>query len=195
MYKDIFAENDAFMANYNAVKPFIKGLMRKAQMVGIEPEDMEAELMLKLFEASKVYDSTRGTQFHTYIIGCLNNQYKEIISAKMAKKRNSGMMEYSLDYKLDADREKCTLQDLIAAEAADPFEMCWMGECVDAIKDFYRCFGNERERDMLYMHYNGVKQSEIAQKYGCGQSLVSYNITKFKNKLKEFLTSEGYICA
>lgn len=194
MYTKIFAENDAFMERYNLVKKYIKSLASNGVKVGIDPEDLEADLVVKLFVISKEYDETRGAKFSTYAIKCLQNEYKEIVDSKFAKKRNNGKVDFSLNspQNNDADRD-FSLQDFIEAEGDNPFEVCWKKECISAVKEFFNHFGNEQIREIICLSYQGVNQNRIGQKYGIGQSLVSYYIKKFKTELREFLTHEGYI--
>lgn len=194
MYKNIFEENDAFMARYNEVKPYVRKLMRQAKEIGLDPEDLESELMLRIFLISKEYNEDRGTKFVTYAITCLTNQYKEIISQRMAQKRGGGKTEYSLDYTQNTNSDSdVTLLDFIAEKGDNPFEECWKKECVAAIRDFYKHFGDERIRGIICLSYQGFKQSDIAEKYDCGQSLVSFYMNKFKRELRAFLFEEGYI--
>ncbi len=196
MYKEIFAENDAFMNYYRIVKPLIQGLMAKGKKVGIEPEDLEADLMLKLFKITKTYDKERGAQFATYAITCLKNEYKEIISQHMAKKRCNGTFDLSLDSVPDnTEDSKSSLMDYLAAKGDDPFEECWKKECNAAIKSFFVNYKDEKIRGILHLSYQGVKQCEVAKQYGCAQSLVSFYINKFKKELRAYLVEEGYIDA
>ena len=162
MYKEMFAANDAFMSRYNAVESFIKGLMLKGKQVGLDPEDLRSELMIKLFTLSQEYDETRGAQFTTYAITCLKREYMDIIAKKLSKKRSNGKMEYSLDYKIDSDQDGCSFQDLLAAKVDNPFDAYWQKECLAAVQKFIASFGTEDERGMIRLHYQKVKQSDIA---------------------------------
>jgi len=196
MYKEIFAENDAFMKRYLAVKPYITGLMLKGKGIGLDPEDIESDLMYKLVDISRAYRDDRGAKFVTYAIACLRNEYNEIVSRHMAKKRNSGKRNCSLDAVSSYNREaNVTLMDCLAANVDDPFEECWKKECCNAIKSFFNNFGDEKIRRILYLSYQGVKQSDIAREYNCAQSLVSFYLKKFRQELREFLIENEYLSA
>lgn len=193
MYTEIFAENDIFMERYDCVKSYIKKLARNGIKAGIDPEDLEADLIVKLCVISKDYDQTRGAKFSTYAMTCLNNEYREIISKQFARKRWNGKVDYSLDSSPSSDSDcTSTLQDFIAAEEDNPFEICWKKDLIAAIKDFYHHYGNKQIRNIICLSYQGVNQNEIGKKFDIGQSLVSYYIKKFKTELRKFLTEEGY---
>jgi len=170
-----------FIDNYNLVPYLIN-----RDMWGY-PKQKKQELienaMLTYQNCVYSYDADKGFKFATFLGRSLHNY----VIGELFRKRSS-FHEYMISLDQDiGDDNNMTILDVIKDDKTNIEQAVFIRATLDYV-DMKFC---NRDRDMFFMHLDGVKQNDIALEFQVTQSIVSRVISKIQSKLrKEFLNEK-----
>ena len=196
MYTTISRNEVYFEQALEKLKPMIRRLCRNSAPL-VEPEDLESELMLHLWECYQCYDPTRGSQFTTFAHHALERKRNMVLRTAKALKRGGADITISFDSPIvpaENGNRECSFSDIVADSnsSGDPEERLFLSELINLVYRVVYSFKNERVQTILLMALDGYTQCRISEEVGCRQSLVSYYLKNFRKKLEATLKEEGY---
>jgi RNA polymerase sigma factor (sigma-70 family) len=150
----------------------------------VEVDDLVSAGTIGLIEAVDRYDAELGVPFASFayrrIKGAIIDELRRLPGTRRAAAANAISEPLSLQATIDEEQD-LTLMDVTADQrASEPQRGAELSELLDAIQSLPR-----REREMLGLSTAGHSVSEIAQVYGCSQSLASQLIVQARFRLEE----------
>ena len=151
----------------------------------VEVDDLVSAGTIGLIEAVDRYDAELGVPFASFayrrIKGAIIDELRRLPGTRRATAANAISEPLSLQAPIDEEQDHLTLMDVTADQrASQPQRGAELSELLDAIQSLPR-----REREMLGLSTAGHSVSEIAQVYGCSQSLASQLIVQARFRLEE----------
>lgn len=140
-------------------------------------EDLVQELVFYAYTRLGEYDETRASK-STFIITCMESKLHMLDREKRAKKRNNGLINYSLEAEIPGN-EQISLIDMIASDI-DIAEEVNKQDVLEKILPLVK--------EPLALLLKGLTQKEIAEKLGYSQTnisrLIKQNIESIKSYCK-----------
>lgn len=137
-------------------------------------EDLIQELVLHAVSIEKHYDPTLSSR-STFMFSCMKRKLVNIFTYNTCKKRDNGLMTYSLDYQADEDSK--SIHEILPSDE----------DIVERInrKEFYKCVDHLIE-EPLRLYINGYTQREIGEMKGCSSQYICSSIKKNVDKIKKY---------
>lgn len=152
-------------------------------------DDLVSAGTIGLIEAVDRYDAELGVPFASFayrrIKGAIIDELRRLPGSRRAAAANAisePLISEPLSLQAPIDEEQdITLMDVTAdRRASQPERVAELSELLDAIQSLPR-----REREMLGLSTAGHSVGEIAELYGCSQSLASQLIVQARFRLEE----------
>ena len=141
---------------------------------GIELEELFSLALLGMARALARFDTARNVRFSTFAMRCME---REILMELRRKKRR--VCTVSLCAPIS---DKHTLEDLLPADTdieTDTVEQIDLRRALTTL--------TERERELLILDTNGVRQADLGKRFGVSQSYVSRLIAGAQRKARKEL--------
>jgi RNA polymerase sigma factor (sigma-70 family) len=155
----------------------------------VDVDDLVSAGTIGLIEAVDRYDAELGVPFASFayrrIKGAIIDELRRLPGSRRAAAANAisePLISEPLSLQAPIDEEQdLTLMDVTAdRRASQPERGAELSELLDAIQSLPR-----REREMLGLSTAGHSVGEIAELYGCSQSLASQLIVQARFRLEE----------
>lgn len=158
---------------------FARYMAKKFLNTGIEYEELVSLGYLGLVQAAARFDEDRGAKFVTLAGSCIQNT---ILQEARRKRYRDSLISASLDAAvIENDRgEPITLGDVIPSEETGYWELEANDWCKNAAESKAL---TAKERDIMILYLNGLRQQEISNTVGVSQSYVSRLVRKASRKL------------
>ena len=148
----------------------------------LNDEDMMQNLKIAMFRAIKKFDSTKGFALSTYIYIALFHEYKYSFRDKHLK------MRFVNNLVNDDEGKESDIFDFIPDDRA--IDIDYELDKADIMKKIYNYLElcESKYKDMFLDYYfNGIKQKQLATKYGLSQGQVSRKLKSIIKSLQELL--------
>lgn len=148
----------------------------------LNDEDMMQNLKMAMFRAIKKFDSTKGFALSTYIYIALFHEYKYSFRDKHLK------MSFVSNLVSDDEGKESDIFDFIPDDRV--IDIDYELDKADIMKKIYDYLElcESKYKDMFLDYYfNGIKQKQLATKYGLSQGQVSRKIKSIIKSLQELL--------
>lgn len=153
---------------------------------GIDEEELFSIAQFGLVKAAKKFRPDNGNEFSTFASVVITND----ILMQMRKNRKIPSLIYSLNELIiiGHDSDACELGELIAC-TKNPFEELEERQFLEYIREALTCF-TEKERRVILLSLDGLKQREIGYITGFSQSYISRILksckVRFKRRLERY---------
>jgi RNA polymerase sigma factor (sigma-70 family) len=161
-----------------------------AAMVGLEPEDMQQELRLKIIKSKRVFDPARSSMSErAYIYSCVANLVKDLkrnAATRYARVGHIGYIETLTYGQVFADGEHFT---------TDHFMLAFLSESDDqtfaAVLDRFTFPSTvtQGEQEIAALLVAGFDQQEIGELMGLSRTQVTASVKKLREKLADWQPS------
>lgn len=148
----------------------------------LNDEDMMQNLKMAMFRAIKKFDSTKGFALSTYIYIALFHEYKYSFRDKHLK------MSFVNNLVNDDEGKESDIFDFIPDNRV--VDIDYELDKADIMKKIYSYLElcESKYKDMFLDYYfNGIKQKQLATKYGLSQGQVSRKLKSIIKSLQELL--------
>lgn len=148
----------------------------------LNDEDMMQNLKMAMFRAIKKFDSTKGFALSTYIYIALFHEYKYSFRDKHLK------MSFVNNLVNDDEGKESDIFDFIPDNRV--IDIDYELDKADIMKKIYNYLElcESKYKDMFLDYYfNGIKQKQLATKYGLSQGQVSRKLKSIIKSLQELL--------
>ena len=148
----------------------------------LNDEDMMQNLKMAMFRAIKKFDSTKGFALSTYIYIALFHEYKYSFRDKHLK------MSFVNNLVSDDEGKESDIFDFIPDDRV--VDIDYELDKADIMKKIYNYLElcESKYKDMFLDYYfNGIKQKQLATKYGLSQGQVSRKLKSIIKSLQELL--------
>ena len=148
----------------------------------LNDEDMMQNLKIAMFRAIKKFDSTKGFALSTYIYIALFHEYKYSFRDKHLK------MSFVNNLVNDDEGKESDIFDFIPDNRV--VDIDYELDKADIMKKIYNYLElcESKYKDMFLDYYfNGIKQKQLATKYGLSQGQVSRKLKSIIKSLQELL--------
>ena len=148
----------------------------------LNDEDMMQNLKIAMFRAIKKFDPTKGFALSTYIYIALFHEYKYSFRDKHLK------MRFVNNLVNDDEGKESDIFDFIPDDRA--IDIDYELDKADIMKKIYNYLElcESKYKDMFLDYYfNGIKQKQLATKYGLSQGQVSRKLKSIIKSLQELL--------
>ncbi len=162
----------------------VKYIARLFLNTGYEYEELVQEGMVGLVKAAKTFDESRGFLFSTYAGKCIQ---KEILAYLKREKKHKRTV--SFNQKIPVWGDICgeiRLEQLLGADQKE-YEEVWKRDLLE------RCVASldEKEKEILRLYYGeGMKQSDIAERFQLSQPQICRLIRKSLEKMKKIVEGD-----
>ncbi|MEG0912246.1 MAG: sigma-70 family RNA polymerase sigma factor [Oscillospiraceae bacterium] len=158
-----------------AYMPYIQKTISRITVSGLEQDDLVQEGLVGLFKAFETYDDSKGTQFSTYAITCIDNNIKTAIKQANRKKHLPlrGYLSLSGDECGGAFANLCSPEDRAIAS-----------EEYDAVINKINSELSNLERDVLGLYLKGYDYLAVAKKLDTTPKSVDNALQRARKKLK-----------
>ena len=170
-------DRDALRKLYNVYKNLLFGLILSILKNREEAEDCLQEVFTQAWEKADKFDAARGNVY-SFLVTMARNKAIDRTRSRAFK---------------DAHKEDHIINDFTLTPESDennPHENLELRERANKLKAALKRL-SVKERQVLYVaYYNGLSQSEIAEKMEIPLGTVKYRMRQGMLKLKEMLISE-----
>ena len=170
-------DRDALRKLYNVYKNLLFGLILSILKNREEAEDCLQEVFTQAWEKADKFDAARGNVY-SFLVTMARNKAIDRTRSRAFK---------------DAHKEDHIINDFTLTPESDennPHENLELRERANKLKAALKRL-SDKERQVLYVaYYNGLSQSEIAEKMEIPLGTVKYRMRQGMLKLKEMLISE-----
>jgi len=148
----------------------------------LNDEDMMQNLKMAMFRAIKKFDSTKGFALSTYIYIALFHEYKYSFRDKHLK------MSFVSNLVNDDEGKESDIFDFIPDDRVVDIDYeLDKAEIMKKIYDYLELCENKYKDMFLDYYFNGIKQKQLATKYGLSQGQVSRKLKSIIKSLQELL--------
>ena len=148
----------------------------------LEVDDLVSAGTIGLIEAVDRYDVKRGVPFTSFayrrIRGAIIDEVSQLAAVRTSRDDNSRPL--SLEAPLVEERNLTLLDVTVDPSAPEPERGAELNELLEAAQSLPR-----REREMIALSAAGHTVAEIAEQYGCSQSLASQLLSQARFRLEE----------
>jgi RNA polymerase sigma factor (sigma-70 family) len=148
----------------------------------VEVDDLVSAGTIGLIEAVDRYDAKLGVPFASFayrrIKGAIIDEMPRLVASKTSRDARSEPL--SLEAPIIEDQNLTLMDVTIDRLAPEPQRGAELSELLDAVRHLPR-----REREMLALSTAGHSVTEIAELYGCSQSLASQLLIQARFRLEE----------
>lgn len=192
----ILTKDTPFEVVLDSVMPMIKSIGRETNGVyGVEREDLEQELSLQVYKSWQSWKPDGGTKFSTYVYDALMKRKNFIVRTAKAQRRNCGQSPASLDEMRTGSQsttEEFRLYDVLTEEdSCDPETYAYIREIQGILEEVLGTL-RERSQEVVRGILEGYTQQEVSEMTGVTQSLVSYHLNLFRQKLRQELERRDF---
>ncbi len=170
-------DRNALRKLYNVYKNLLFGLILSILKNREEAEDCLQEVFTQAWEKADKFDAARGNVY-SFLVTMARNKAIDRTRSRAFK---------------DAHKEDHIINDFTLTPESDennPHENLELRERANKLKAALKRL-SDKERQVLYVaYYNGLSQSEIAEKMEIPLGTVKYRMRQGMLKLKEMLISE-----
>lgn len=155
------------LAYYTANKYYLK--------YNVEFDDAVSISYIGLIKAAEHFDASRKVKFSTYAIKCILTEFR-----KELRKQSRRVDTISLNT-LISDNSDLTFADLFPDEDNHYLNIEYdeiLQKCLSKLTD------REKEIVIDYLHNSGLKQVDLAEKFGISRQRVSIIINKFRDNYR-----------
>lgn len=155
------------LAYYTANKYYLK--------YNVEFDDAVSISYIGLIKAAEHFDASRKVKFSTYAIKCILTEFR-----KELRKQSRRVDTISLNT-LISDNSDLTFADLFPDEDNHYLNIEYdeiLQNCLSKLTD------REKEIVIDYLHNSGLKQVDLAEKFGISRQRVSIIINKFRDNYR-----------
>ena len=155
------------IAYYTANKYYLK--------YNVEFDDAVSISYIGLIKAAEHFDASRKVKFSTYAIKCILTEFR-----KELRKQSRRVDTISLNT-LISDNSDLTFADLFPDEDNHYLNIEYdeiLQNCLSKLTD------REKEIVIDYLHNSGLKQVDLAEKFGISRQRVSIIINKFRDNYR-----------
>ena len=148
----------------------------------LNDEDMMQNLKMAMFRAITKFDPSRGIALSTYVYIALFHEYKYSFRDKHLK------LSFVDNVVSDGDNKESDIFDFIADERN--VDIDYELDKHDILNKIYKYLDeNEEKYKQMFLDYylNGIKQRQLADKYGLSQAQVSRKLKTIIKSLQELL--------
>jgi len=150
----------------------------------VEVDDLVSAGTIALIEAVDRYDAKLGVPFASFayrrIKGEIIDEIRRLVGGKTAPRGDAPLEPLSLEAPIVEEYHLTLLDVTVDPHAPQPERGAELSELLDAIKRL-----PWREREMLGLSAAGHSVTEIAQLFGCSQSLASQLLAQARLRLEE----------
>lgn len=155
------------LAYYTANKYYLK--------YNVEFDDAVSISYIGLIKAAEYFDASRKVKFSTYAVKCILTEFR-----KELRKQSRRVDTVSLNT-LISDNSDLTFADLFPDEDNHYLNIEYdeiLQNCLSKLTD------REKEIVIDYLHNSGLKQVDLAEKFGISRQRVSVIINKFRDNYR-----------
>ena len=148
----------------------------------LHDEDMMQNLRMAMFRAIKNFDPSKGFALSTYVYIALFHEYKYSFRDKHLK------LSFVNNIVSDDDNKESDIFDFIADERN--IDVDYELDKQDILNKIYKYIDeHEKKYKQMFLDYyfNGIKQRQLADKYGLSQAQVSRKLKTIIKSLQELL--------
>ena len=148
----------------------------------LNDEDMMQNLKMAMFRAITKFDPSRGIALSTYVYIALFHEYKYSFRDKHLK------LSFVNNIVSDDDNKESDIFDFIADERN--IDVDYELDKQDILNKIYKYLDeHEKKYKQMFLDYyfNGIKQRQLADKYGLSQAQVSRKLKTIIKSLQELL--------
>lgn len=178
-------DNEKFNMLYRQFEDSIKRssiILEKKIVKFFDAEDIAQELFLKLYLAIAKYDPKRGCE-ENYYRTVLMYAKKDIVKKAWAGKYGLNKAKVSYD-QLQTD-EMLWLREQINLNRSYSVELNVEKNLLrEDMIELAEEKGFRQHKELLFLHYLGMKQTEIAEYCGCSQATVSHKVNDYRKQLR-----------
>ena len=148
----------------------------------LNDEDMMQNLKMAMFRAITKFDASRGIALSTYVYIALFHEYKYSFRDKYLK------LSFVNNIVNDSNNKESDIFDFIADERN--IDVDYELDKQDILNKIYKYLDeHEKKYKQMFLDYyfNGIKQRQLADKYGLSQAQVSRKLKTIIKSLQELL--------
>lgn len=164
--------------------PLVRNIANRMRPRGaqVEVDDLVSAGTIGLIEAVDRYDAKLGVPFASFaylrIKGAMIDEMPRLVASKTSPDASSEPL--SLDAPIIQEQNLTLMDVTVDRLAREPQRGAELSELLEAVRRLPR-----REREMLGLSAAGHTVTEIAQLYGCSQSLASQLLMQARFRLEE----------
>lgn len=158
--------------------PLVWYVVKKYAGSPIDCDELYSAALLGMARALSAYDETKGTKFSTFAVMCMNCEILRLLRAFRKRKLDisyEGLIQSSSN---GDERWHESFVSVTAAKSAAPGDIATKIVIHDFIKRL-----PERDREILRLRMNGMRQHEIGKRIGLSQPQIGRMLIRMKEKL------------
>ncbi len=157
-----------------AFMPYIRKRAGGLRAAGLERDDLEQEGLIGLYDALTSFDETRGGEFSSYALACINNRMTSAVR-QAARKKNLPLSGY---LSLSGD-------DAMQLEGGGtPEDIAIAREDYLSLQNRINCDLSRFEREVLSLYLEGYDYLSVAERLGCSAKSADNALQRARRKLK-----------
>jgi RNA polymerase sigma-70 factor (ECF subfamily) len=170
---------DALSALYDRYAGQLYGLACKILKDNTQAEDVLQELFVFIWENADKFDRKRGASLAWLTVLCRNRCIDKLRSNTSKVRRTTPIAEVSI-------------KNIATDDADDPWQSAAYNETRNKVRDALRRLPAEQRETILLAYFEGLSQSEIAERLKIPHGTIKTRIRLGMQKLRYLLESERH---